>query len=140
MTAKTLRKLTQKAFAGFMAVWLSGVVFLLCCHATPMPEMDSCPLVRMGAHCDKADKERETEKVTSGTNETGIDCCAFIPAFFDKTRTVDTNQQVAVAPPATTALEPRVVVIRSNHYPVRIRPSIVLVKNDTFLKNRTFRI
>ena len=99
MSFKGFKNIYYKMFAGFMAIWLSGLVFLLCCHVqnTRAAEMDSCPLLKLGAHCDKADKEKDSEKVTRQNNETRVDCCGFIPAFFDKTRTIDNNQQVAVA-------------------------------------------
>jgi hypothetical protein len=90
----------RSTLAGFMVMWLSGVVFLVLCHGQSANTMESCPLVRLGAHCDKADKEKDSEKVTKQSSETGIDCCAFIPVFFDKTRTADGNTQSAIIAPS----------------------------------------
>lgn len=142
MATGKYKRLALKAIAGSMAVWLSGVVFLFCCHVqnTRAAEMDSCPLVKLGTHCDKAGKEKNSEKVTNQTNEHGMDCCAFIPVFFDKTRTIDTNQQTAVAPPIATVVKPRRAEAQTNFAPAYPYLSTVLSKNNTFLKNRTFRI
>jgi hypothetical protein len=140
MAAGTIKKLTHKAFVASMAIWLSGVVFLVLCHGRTPNSMDSCPLVRMGAHCDKADKERDSEKVEKQSNETGVDCCAFIPIFFDKNRTSDSNRQVAASAPITTMITPRLVKVATNFSPTLTHSSAVLYKNNTFLKNRTFRI
>ncbi len=142
MQFKRLKTIMHQTLAGFMAIWLSGVIFLLCCHVqnTIAAGMDSCPLVKLGAHCDKAEKEKDSEKVTNQSSDTGMDCCAFIPVLFDKTRTRDGNQQIAVMAPSTTVVKPRLVTIRTNFAPAYSHLSTVLTKNDTFLKNRTFRI
>ena len=132
--------ITHRTFVGFMAIWLSGAVFLVLCHGQTANAMDSCPLVRLGAHCDKADKEKESDKVTKQSNESGMDCCAFIPTFFDKTRTSDSNLQVAIAAPKTTVVRPRLVAVQTNFASAYPYLSAVLLKNNTFLKNRTFRI
>lgn len=125
-----------------MAIWLSGVVFLLCCHVqnTMVAGMETCPLVKLGAHCDKAEKEKDSEKVEKQSTEPGMDCCAFIPVLFEKTRTRDGNHQVAVVAPPTTVVIPRLVPVQTNFAPAYAYFSPVLIKNDTFLKNRTFRI
>src|SRR5438045_2855321 len=105
MNCRRLETFTRRSLAGFMALWLSGVVFLFLCHAQAATAMETCPLVKLGAHCDKADKEKDAKKVTKQTNETGMDCCAFIPTLFDKTRTSDSNQQVEIAAPTTTIVK-----------------------------------
>ena len=137
---KRLKTITRSTLTGFMVMWLSGVVFLILCHGQKANTMESCPLVKLGAHCDKADKGKDSEKITKQTNETGIDCCAFIPVFFDKTRTSDSNQQVAIAAPTTSVVKPRLTAIQTNFAPAFQYFSTVLSKNNTFLKNRTFRI
>ncbi len=136
------RKNLHRTLTGFMAIWLSGVVFLLCCHVQNVnaAEMGSCPLAKLGIHCDKAEKNKDSEKVSNQSNEQGMDCCGFIPAFFDKTRTIDNNQQTAVIVPTAIVVRPRLVKAQTNFYPAYPYLSTVLIKNDTFLKNRTFRI
>lgn len=132
-------KYARLALAAFMAVWLSGLVFLFCCHQAT-DTADSCPLMRLGAHCDKAERERNAEKVSTKQSDSGIDCCAFIPAFFDKTRTVDTNLQVVAAPTNSIALEPTVVAVFPRPAAQTSYLTVIRPKNYTFLKNRTFRI
>jgi hypothetical protein len=135
-------KLAYRGLAGFMALWLSGIVFILCCHLQNgyVAERDSCPLVKLGAHCKKGEKAKSADIITRQGDDQGIDCCAFIPAFFDKTRTNDTNQQVAVpAPPAIPALA-IIVITRPSYAPPQAYHPPPILKNDTFLKNRTFRI
>ncbi len=134
------RKYLQKTLTAFMVVWLSGAVFLVLCHAKPMEMADSCPLIKMGAHCDKADKQQTSESVEQPSTDQSIDCCAFIPTFFDKTRSSNTGSVVAVVP-ATIApnYRPNIKTVRTPQPFVRIS-TLVLQKNDTFLKNRTFRI
>ncbi len=122
-----------------MAIWLSGVLFLLCCHQA-VDAMESCPLARLGVHCDKTEKEKDSEKVEKQSSGQGMDCCAFIPAFFDKTRTIDSNQQVAVNAPTTTVIKLRLMTTQTNFAPAYRYLSAVLLKNNTFLINRTFRI
>ena len=135
-----LKKYSHRALAGFLAIWLSGLALLVACNAKSTSAMDNCPLAKLGAHCDKADKNKDLKAFSRPSSETGADCCAFIPAFFDKTRTFDGKQQIA-----PVALKPAVEVPTASW----VRPTVahtfsyrstVLLKNHTFLKNRTFRI
>jgi hypothetical protein len=128
--------MTRKLIAGAMAIWLSGLVFLVACHAQPKA-VDSCPLMKMGAHCDKVDNDKADE-VTTPTNA-GVDCCGFIPTFFEKTRT-NNGTAVATVAPQLEIERPRLVVQRTNFAPPTRYASIVTQRDDTFLKNRTFRI
>ena len=74
------RKNLHRTLTGFMAIWLSGVVFLLCCHVQNVnaAEMGSCPLAKLGIHCDKAEKNKDSEKISNQSNDQGMDCCGFI--------------------------------------------------------------
>ena len=137
-----MSKFAYRGLVGFMSLWLSGIVFILCCHLQNgyLAERDSCPLVKLGAHCNKGEKAKEPEIITRQSDDQGMDCCAFIPAFFDKTRTNDNHQQVAAAAPAVIQTPPIIVITRHNYAPPRAHHSPPILKNDTFLKNRTFRI
>jgi hypothetical protein len=139
MSSFQVRNIAHRSLAGFMALWLSGFLFLVACHAQS-DDANVCPLMKMGAHCDLAEKGKNAEKVTSQTNQDGIDCCAFIPAFFDKTRTNDGQQQTAITAPAFVAERPKAVSVRTNFAPARSYASLSMRRNDTFLKNRTFRL
>lgn len=141
MTFARIKRISHKSFAAFMALWMSGAVLLICTVQMPSQSADDfCPLMKLGAHCDKAKQNKDAQSLTTQTDEQGIDCCAFIPAFFDKTRTVDSNQQVAADVPATAVEKPRPVAVTVNFQPAFDYRSTVLLKNNTFLKNRTFRI
>lgn len=124
--------------AAFMAVWLSGFVFLLICGRGP-DTVELCPLARAGIHCDKAEKQRNAEKVEKQTSDQGVDCCAFIPAFFDKTRTVESHH---LAPPVLSSQvsQPVAVPVRADFVPVFQPPLFVPSRNNTFLINRSFRL
>ena len=124
-----------------MSVWLSGVVFLLCCHVQSSDAAESCPLARMGIHCDKAEKAKDSERITKQTNDDGIDCCAFIPLIFDKTRTADSHQQLAFAPVLSIEIVPTFVATHAlPTVTISQITSTVLLKNDTFLKNLSLRL
>jgi len=141
MSFARLRKITHKTLSAYLAVWLSGVVFLFCCdEINGESKADSCPLAKMSAHCDKAEKDKASQVIASQTTEQGMDCCAFIPVLFDKTRTVERNQQPSAAAPSLVVEVPRLVLIPSDFAPAKAYRSIALLRNDTFLKNRTFRI
>ena len=138
----TMGKLVYRGLAGFMTLWLSGVVFILCCHLQNgyVAERDSCPLVKLGAHCEKGEKAKQPEIITPQSDDQGMDCCAFIPAFFDKTRTNDNHRQVAVAAPPAIPTPSIIGITRQSYAPPLAYDSPPILKNDTFLKNRTFRI
>lgn len=142
MTFNQLKRITHKTFAGFMAIWLSGVVFLVVCNLQMANASggDHCPLVKLGAHCDKVDKNKNSHVVTDRTNENGMDCCAFIPALFDKSRTIDSNQQVAAVAPIAIVERPKQIAVQPLFTRNCSYHSTILPKGDTFLKNRTFRI
>ena len=124
--------------AALMAVWLSGFVFLLICGRGP-DTLEMCPLAKAGIHCDKAEKQRNAEKVEKQTSDQGVDCCAFIPAFFDKTRTLESHQ---IAAPALSSfvLQPVAVIVRADFIPAFQPRSFVPLRNNSFLINRSFRL
>ena len=142
MAFQRVRNIAHRSLAGFMALWLSGVVFLVCCHMrnANAAETEFCPLAKLGVHCDKVEKAKDTERITTQGNEPGMDCCAFIPAFFDKTRTSENGAQVVFSAPPPSLVRPRLVPIQTRFSPTYSFRSTVLPKSSTFLKNCTFRI
>ena len=141
MSFTRLRKITHKTLSACMAVWLSGVVLLFCCDEINGRSMKAdCPLAKMSAHCDKGEKDKASQVIASQTAEQGMECCAFIPVLFDKTRTVESGQQPSAAAPALVVEVPRLVSIQANFAPASSYRSTALLRNNTFLKNRTFRI
>src|SRR5436189_2501471 len=109
--AKRFKRIAHKTFAGFMALWLSGLLFLVACHAQSNEEF-SGPLMKMGAHCDFAERQKNAEKVTQPTTDDGIDCCGFISAFFDKRRTDDGQSLTVIAVRVGILDQPSIVIGR----------------------------
>lgn len=139
---KGFRRFTHNATGGFMMIWLSGVVFLFCCE---MPggraeAEEFCPLKRVSEHCDKAEELSKIGFAIDRSKEPMADCCAFIPAVFDKARKIDKSQLLA-APAAERVISRP---IRSGTFsisnPTYSAPNFVLIRSGTYLKNRTLRI
>jgi hypothetical protein len=98
MNFTRIRTVAHRAFAGFMAIWLSGFVFLFCCDdiRAQMTEAESCPLAKMSMHCDKSGNQHRHSVQQQTSEREEFDCCGFIPILLDKTRMVDSNDQIAV--------------------------------------------
>ena len=95
LRAKEFWKLARVSLAGIMAVWLSGVVLLFCCHpVVASPAAYSCPMAKMSAHCDKAKKHTADSHVVTRPTADCIEC-GFLPVVFDKSRKVDQVQKQA---------------------------------------------
>lgn len=134
-------KLSHKALAGSMSIWLSGIVFLFCCE---MPgaaaEKEFCPLTKVSEHCDKAEKKNAPSGIARANGERGFDCCGFLPAIFDKSRKIEPAQkQLATVakhaapkfkPPQTGTYTPGF----SSHH------TQVLGENNFFVKHCVLRI
>jgi hypothetical protein len=138
----SMRNILQRSTAGFMAVWLSGAVFLLCCpEMTAATPADSCPLAKMSSHCDHAAKQETGNDSVEGVRPACFECCAFLPIVFDKSRKIDVVQKEIVAPAEELAvskfefpsisIKPISRVIFERHVPDR---------RGTYLVNGVFRI
>jgi len=138
----SVRNILQRSLAGFMAVWLSGVVFLFCC-----PEMkaaaaaDSCPLMQMSSHCDHAAKKETANDSVDGVRPACFECCAFLPVVFDKSRKIDVVHKQIIAP------KKELVLAKFELPAVRLpMPQSTLLKQRaadrhwTYLVNGVFRI
>lgn len=134
---------TQRVVAGFMALWLSGFVFLFCCQNMKAAEMEaeSCPLMKMSSHCDRASQQEAATDSLAGSRPACVECCAFLPVVFDKSRKVDLVQK-QIAPPADKpAPEPfRVPVSATPSTPELSFADRVPDRHGTYLVNRVFRI
>ena len=132
----------KRIFAGFLAVWLSGIVFLLCCTApaAKAAEIESCPLAKKG-HCKKsADDEKALRFENLESGGTSFDCCGFLPRVFDKVRKIEKAEQIA-ALPVRIKTAPQLfafIKIQPIAFPgYRPPPNN---RSGTYLKNRVFRI
>lgn len=135
-------KIVHKALTGFMAVWLSGVVFLLCCQTMNAKAMaaDSCPLAKKSEHCNKAKKADQKGPVIEFKRESRVECCSFLQAVFDKARKVEQGQeQVAIAPKVSPVRF--VPPIRKSILPTfTATHTRVQDRHGTFKRNCVFRI
>jgi len=140
----TVRNVLHRSLAGFMVVWLSGVVFLFCCPEmkAAAPEADSCPLMKMSSsHCDKAAKQQPAGDTIEGVRPACFDCCAFLPVVFDKSRKIDVVQKQIAAPVEK-------VVATKFDFPVTRTASFLAAafkqripdRHGTYLVNGVFRI
>lgn len=145
MVSFPLKAIAHKTLAGFLAVWLSGFVFLFCCVAMYGDRLDaeSGLMDSMSDHCKKAMAAKSTktsEDVVEISGVDSFDCCGFIPAVFDKNRKIDRIDQPVVISSQRTGL--RFHIIRVENKPsatVKLRPYIP-DRQYTFIKNQVFRI
>jgi hypothetical protein len=137
--SRKIGKYARASVAGFMAIWLSGVLFLLCCQkmngGTMMAEF--CPLEKKTSHCNRMKNTDSPVVETSTTHE--ANCCGFLPVVFDKVRKIEISQSPA-QPVAKVVVEP-----------VRFIPSLAIYRSarvfsrmesrqGTYLQNCNFRI
>ena len=117
MSLKQVKHIAHRFFAGFMAIWLSGAVFLLCCERIngAADSVEICPLAKKSAHCDKA-KKVDPMAATVSTGFNAVGCCDFLPAIFDKVRKIErTQKQVAITPEVIIA--PAYKFVAVDHIP-----------------------
>ena len=122
-----------------MAAWLSGIIFLFCCEKIrAQGEKEFCPLQKLSEHCDRSiNKEADLVGPVAADR---IDCCAFLPLLFNKSRKLETAQTV----PAPTAVK----VIVTPSLPRIVLPSYEPITNyarlesrqGSYVLNRNFRI
>ena len=138
--SKTLKKYAQISLSGFMSVWLSGIVFLFCCHGVAAsPVADTCPMAKMSAHCDKAKKQNADSFVVEPSPADCIEC-GYLPVVFDKTRKLEQVQKHA-APAAqliVVQFDPPVLGIAKPEN--RSSYTRVTTHENIFIKNCVFRI
>lgn len=132
----------KRIFAGLLAVWMSGIVFLLCCAApaAKAAEIESCPLAKKG-HCKKSAGNEKALRFEGFENGgTSFDCCGFLPRVFDKVRKIEKAEQIA-ALPVRIKTAPQLfafIKLQPNTFSGYRPPPQNL--SGTYLKNRVFRI
>lgn len=142
MSFSRFKKMTRTTLAGFMAVWLSGVVFLFCCGTMDAMAADSdiCPLAKMSADCDKAEKAGANAAIVVSSDESSVGCCAFLPAVFDKSRKVERDQKQIALASTSVVIEPQLPKVAAPHrIPTTFRPHIP-DRQRSFVKNCAFLI
>ena len=131
----------RKTVAGFMALWLSGVVFVFCCYANSAvahkPEF--CPMHTASHHCDGMMPQNDGSSNVGRVEGVCFDCCGYLPAVFDKARKVD--QAPPVTAPERVALKPRLITPRPTRAPLAPAYRTRLPdKSRTFISTQVFRI
>lgn len=137
MRIRYIGKIARKGIAGVMAVWLSGVVFLFCCHTTQAAAaVASCPM-RAAHHCDGDRTKADSNVVTTGS----CSCveCGYLPVVFDKARKLEAPQKHIPTPvPAPVAGIPFIASV-----PITPRAPAprqhVRDKSRTFISTQVFR-
>lgn len=137
---------TKRVFAGLMAVWMSGVVFLFCCGAPVVQaKAESCPLAKTH-HCDKSNDSNSSKAETGisfeefQNNGLAFDCCGFFPTIFNKERNVEKSSQIAGMPAKPEIELPAVVFVKFKQNTFVSYNPLPLNRSGTYLKNRVFRI
>jgi len=125
--------------AGFMSVWLTGIVFLFCCEQMNAASMEPefCPLRKMSKHCDRM---KESDAPTVGTTSTeSFKCCGFLPIVFDKVRKIERSESFAVAnAPAVVQTDLTYSTVRT--YQKVFHVPRIESRQGTYLRNCNFRI
>ncbi|MGH9819290.1 MAG: hypothetical protein ACRD43_03900 [Pyrinomonadaceae bacterium] len=137
-----LKQYVRISFAGFLAVWLSGVVFLFCCEKinARTSESDFCPLAGMSDDCPMAKPQNANAAVIETTEDECNECCDFLPVVFDKSRKVDQNQKALAAPSNIVVVQftPQSVIHTTIENGARY--TRVASSNKIFVINCVFRI
>lgn len=148
MQAFSQNSKTKRIFAGLLAVWMSGIVFLLCCGAMQAKsgaEIESCPLAK-SEHCGKSKSgnpnldESDPQIKAVFSESASFDCCGFLPYVFNKIKKSENIQQIVAVKSRVVIDPPSFISIKNepeNFFSYCSRP---LNKSGTYLKNRIFRI
>ena len=136
------RRIIRKSVSGFMALWLSGFVFVFCCYANSAVKQmtEFCPMHTASHHCDGNMGQSDSSDTVDHVEQVCFDCCGYLPAVFDKARKVDQPQPPVTAPErvvvATRLLTPRPLRSTTEFtYSTRLSD-----KSRTFISTQVFRI
>jgi hypothetical protein len=127
--------------AGFMAVWLSGFVFLFCCNTAEAAgnTVEFCPMAAMSHHCDKARTQDNGSDAIGAAEELCVNC-SLLPVIFDKARKVEAPQKQIVAPAEIAVVRSPVFrIATSSPQSARFVPRL-LDKSRIFVSIQVFRI
>lgn len=142
MTTRHRNNTVKRSIAGFMAVWFSGALFLLCCANMDAraSEKQSCPLAKKSSHCDKAKRDASATRFTGTSSARLVDCCGFLPAIFDKNSKIEPVQEPIAGPTGTVV--PTVVrtpLLSYSSSPAAF-PARLDDRQGVFILNCVFRI
>lgn len=138
MIKMKFRRITKRIFTASLAVWLSGIVLVLCCNMpTAKAETINCPLARKG----DCAKSAENDFSQSFRNESLIfDCCRFPAKVFDKVRKIEFQPQTAEIAETVKIAAPKISFSETVVRKTRIYQSFVHNRANAHLRNCVFRI
>lgn len=139
MNAVTFRQNTKKIAAASLVFWLSGILFLFCCETTEAAEAESCPLAKK-SHCLKQSSGENVSLIASVQPKETLDCCRFLPQIFGKERKIETVQKAETPAEGVKVLQPKISIVSRIFSPEPTFQSIIINREDTYLKNCVFRI
>lgn len=135
-----LRKYARVSLAGFMSVWLSGIVFLFCCHGvSASPAAETCPMAKMSSHCDNAKKQNADSYIVEPSPADCIEC-GYLPVVFEKTRKLEQVQKQAARIEKAVAVQLRQPETEDLTEMPRTVFTRVSFPKKIFIKNCVFRI
>ena len=135
------QKKTKQIISGLLAVWLSGFVLLFCCGAMQTTAANEiCPLAKAGNHCDKTKSKSNSPTFSSESDNQNFDCCAFLPALFEKTRKLEKTQQTAQISDKLKFDAPRFSFAENNFQVAETYQPPDFYQEKIFIKNCVFRI
>lgn len=134
-------KIAQKMMSGFLAFWLTGLVFVFCCGMMEAPaSVEFCPLAKAGSHCDKMKAETALPKVSDESGGLSFDCCGFLPQLFDKVRKLEKFQETARVPDKLKFELPQFSLAQNDFQSAEIYQPPIFRSSKIFIKNCVFRI
>jgi len=133
-------KYCRRTTAGILSIWLSGIALLLFCQLPAKAAgEDFCPLAKAShGHCERSKDKNESELVSNPTPQS-FDCCAFIPAVFDKTRKIDRKPQPAGIIQKTVPLRLKIRPVRRD-WPKAMNAWARPAQGRMFIKHHALRI
>lgn len=142
MSTNRLLTFSQTALAGLLVVWLSGIVFLVCCErfGVEASAAESCPMAAMAGHTSDAEHEEVKRDFAERSEKDCMDCCGFLAAVFDKSRKLERAQKQAAVASVPTTINFRVPGDPAGPETIRAIYTRLPDKQRTFIKNRVLRI
>lgn len=144
MFPKQKRKQLKRLTAGFLTVWMSGIVFLFCCQIPGVEaadlEAESCPLAKTHDSCNKSSNKNESQFVSIEKEHLNLECCRFLPAVFDKARKIEKLQETGQSASNIKISILKSLFVKQEFAQPKVFRSLILNRENTRLKNCVFRI
>ena len=135
-----LRQYAKRIFTAALAVWMSGIVLVVCCQMPSADaahsDMESCPLAKKG-DCAKSFQENSGEFVADESQS--LDCCIFPAQVFDKARKIEV-QPSALVVAVVKIVAPPVFTVQKTFEQPKVYQSFIRNRGSIHLNNCVFRI